>query len=459
VAEHQHTGLIISALRRVWNKTVARSRKPPVLPAGHRDFQNAKISTDLSALMDVLGVVQTRIVANSFLRAWIHWCNWTLIGLILFAAFHTQLAGSLAFAVALLASLTFGIWAWTWRNRMRPYECACLLDTRAGLQDRLSTSLWFGEEAHPEGFLLYQRKDALRHLPNLDVRFLFPIRFPELARRTLLMALIAGGLFVYRVYRPAPLTALLEKTWRSRLVQSLFSPRTPPVTNGAQHVKESPDQQAQASERRHSSDAADISANAWHDVDQDKPGLPTNQQPHDSFALRPPNSMNANQSLAQSFMQALKNMVSGQPEQDASSDTAPQQSPQRQDSSQPKNVSQNGAGNTSNQSGNESPRDSQQNGAQHIAGAGGQQRLPPNEPVKTSRPVVTPVVERVELEAKIFKDQRRMPVEPETGSSELGSGNVSVRKTAPTGGAQQQNIPDRYRSYVQRYFEHVRKGQ
>jgi hypothetical protein len=168
--------------------------------------------------------------------------------------------------------------------------------------------------------------------------------------------------------------------------------------------------------------------------------------------------MSGGQSIAQSFMQALKDMVTGPPEQDASSSAEPEPSPQRQNSPQPKTDSQDGAGNNLDQSGTQSSRDSQPTGSQPIASAGGPPPVP-KDPIKSSPLVVTPVVERVRLETKKFKDQKRMPIEPETGSSDLASGSVLMQRTATINGAEQENIPERYRSYVQRYFEHAKKGQ
>jgi hypothetical protein len=419
-------------------------------------FDNHKLTNDLRGLLGVLAAVQRRILANSFLRAWIRWWNWILIGLIVVAAVRTELAGSILLAAVLLATGALLVYAWEWRDRMNAYESACLLDAAAGLKDRLSTSLWFGETNHPEGFLLYQRRDALKRLPNLDVRTLFPIRPAALARRTLLLALAVSGLFLYRAYYPPPLKALLETTWHSQLLQSLLSPHRPPVANAAQRRPDLPDE-SQALERRESPDAIDASADVWHDL-VDKSSLSSNQQPHDASALRPLDSPNGNQSLAQSLEQAFKDMLSGDPDQNPSSDAGPPAPQQRQNSQQPKSAGDNSAGSNPDPSSTESSRNSDQNGAQLVAGAGGQKTLPKG-PVESSRPVVTPVVERVALEAKNFKDQKRMPVAPGTGAADLASGLVPAQGTVTINGAEQENIPERYRSYVQHYFEHTNKGQ
>lgn len=448
--------IILPVLTKAWHRLAARIGKRPGMVFPAHQPSSKKLSNDLDRLMDLLIVVRRRVLANSILRTWLQWGDWILIGLMVIAAIRTKWAGSIIAAAVLLTTAAFGICAREWRNRMSPYESACLLDTAAGLKDRLSTSIWFGETAHPEGLILYQRRDALKYLSNLDVRTLIPIRIATLARRTLLLSLLACGLFIYRVYRPAPLTAILKATWHSQLLQSGLSPRRLPVTSAVQQPQESTDSEMQALDQRQSSTATDTSADAWGNSDQDKPRL-AGQQPPDASGFHSLDSTNGNRSLAQSLMQTLKDIASGRPEENASSDASANPPLQRQDSTQPKNASQNATDNTSSQTGAESARNSQQNGAHHVAGAGGQ-RLPPKAPVESSPFVVTPVVERVPLEAKNFKGQKRMPVEPETGSAELASGNAASQRTATMNGAEKEDIPERYRSYVQRYFEH-QKGQ
>jgi hypothetical protein len=45
-------------------------------------------------------------------------------------------------------------------------------------------------------------------------------------------------------------------------------------------------------------------------------------------------------------------------------------------------------------------------------------------------------------------------VSPETGTAELPVRDVSPQAVAVINGAEQENIPARYRPYVQHYFEH-----
>ena len=46
----------------------------------------------------------------------------------------------------------------------------------------------------------------------------------------------------------------------------------------------------------------------------------------------------------------------------------------------------------------------------------------------------------------------------ETGSAQLGVRDISPQQDAVINGAEQENIPARYRFYVQRYFEHSNAG-
>ena len=66
--------------------------------------------------------------------------------------------------------------------------------------------------------------------------------------------------------------------------------------------------------------------------------------------------------------------------------------------------------------------------------------------------------DRVALESGNFKDEMRMRVPTETGTAQLGLRDVSPKQDAVTNGAEQENIPARYRFYVQRYFEHADNG-
>ena len=66
--------------------------------------------------------------------------------------------------------------------------------------------------------------------------------------------------------------------------------------------------------------------------------------------------------------------------------------------------------------------------------------------------------DRVALEASGLKEQIRMRALPETGTAQLPTRDVSSSAAAVINGAEQENIPARYRLYVQHYFEHAEDG-
>ena len=51
-----------------------------------------------------------------------------------------------------------------------------------------------------------------------------------------------------------------------------------------------------------------------------------------------------------------------------------------------------------------------------------------------------------------------MRVDTETGTAQLALRDASPQAEAVINGAEQENIPARYRLYVQRYFEHADSG-
>ncbi len=68
------------------------------------DFGKDNSSTDFHGLIDVLDAGRRRILANTFLRAWIGWWCWIFAGLIVAAAFLAKLAGAVILAGILLGA-------------------------------------------------------------------------------------------------------------------------------------------------------------------------------------------------------------------------------------------------------------------------------------------------------------------------------------------------------------------
>ena len=199
--------------------------------------------------------------------------------------------------------------------------------------------------------------DAISRLAKVDSGSLFPIHMPAAARRAFVLILIVAGLFIYRIHHKPPLVALLQTTARSSLVQSIFSPlvhamekdlqRTMALANlkpepQADEVRAgeaiptgddlwpSGDEKnaAKADAQEASSDAKDSDSQDEMQGPGDQEGLPSadaqqqeggeetqpgkNGNDNDGNAPTPADaqgSQSERQSLAQSMMQALKNMM------------------------------------------------------------------------------------------------------------------------------------------------------
>lgn len=478
-------------------------------PTLSRDFPKEKCAPELRGLLGTLQSIRGRILAGIFLGGWTAWSIWILIALLVVMAISAKLAIALILAAILATAGAAAILVWTWRTRISTYQTACRLDSAAHLEDRVSTALYLGDSENPGGIIERQRGDALARIAKVDPRGLFPLRAPVAAGRALVLLLLAAGLFVYRLHHKPPLVALLQTTVRSPLVQSVLSPlvnamekdlqrtlalvtskpETPadqarpgePLTTGDDLWQSSKDNAADAKEGQQDSlDAGDGAT----PQDQTQPGgnqtpspssesqqegndSPQSQNSKNSGDTTANNSQqqsgsqgsqNSKQSLSQSLMQALKNMMSSSPSQQAS-DRGNQQpqsnsqgAPQSGDSQQP------GASNSSKKGDSRGTSDAKQNAAQSASnGAGSQQGLKEMRKDADSHPV-NAVPDRVALEASGFKEQTRMQVDTDTGAAQLAVRDVSPQAQAVINGAEQENIPARYRLYVQRYFEHADNG-
>ena len=497
----------ISALREFWRRGFLgiRAQLPPNKPSFAGTFNEKASSPELHGLLATLTTVRQRILANSVLRGWTRWFVWLLIGMIAVAAVSAKLAGAL-FVIAILA--IFGaaaILAWTWRNRPSHYEAACLLDSAAGLQDRTSTAVYFGCLADPDGMVGKQRKDALVRFAKLDARGFFPVQFPGNVKRASVLVLLVAGLFAYRIHHQPPLVSLLQSTARSQLVQSIFSPIVHAMEKDLQRtmalVTMKPDATGEETQRGDTAlsgddlwkandekgpDAQDQKNSAdagGNDQPQDKLQAPGNQEGTPSGDPRQQDSNSQSQqgkggsesaegksqqqseqqapegrqSLEQSLMQALKNMMSNSPNQQ-SSNRANQQPPNGQGTPQSGNSHQPGATESDKRGESRGNSDAKQKATQTASeGAGSQQGSKELSKDQEMHPV-NAVPDRVALEASGFKEQTRMKIATETGTAQLALRDVSPQQDAVTNGAEQENIPARYRFYVQRYFEHADNG-
>lgn len=476
-------------------------------PSLSQDFPRQDCAPELHGLLDILMGIRKRILANIFLGGWTAWSMWILIGLIVVLAISVKLAIAMILAAILAAAGAGVILLWTWRTRLSTYQTACRLDSAASLQDRVSTAIYLGETKNPDGMIERQRGDALARMANLDPRGLFPLRAPAAFWRALGLVLVVSGLFVYRLHHKPPLVALLKTAARSPLVQSILSPLVNGVEKDLQRtvalITSKPES---LTEEARPGDSALSSDDLWQSSDdkgadakqgeqeslnagdgaapQDQMQSPGNQnasppsqsQQQGSDSPQSQNSKNSGdnnsnnsqkqsssqasqgsrESLSQSLMQALKNMMSNSPNQQSSN--SGKQQPNAQGAPQSGNAHQPGTSESDKKGDSHGSSDAKQKATESVSnGAGSQQGLKEMRKELDSHPV-TAVPDRVALESSGFKEQTRMRVDTETGSAQLALRDGASRQEAVINGAEQENIPPRYRLYVQRYFEHADDG-
>jgi hypothetical protein len=398
-------------------------------------------------------------------------------------------------------AVALGILAVIWRDRPSHYEVAKRLDSAAGLKDRLSTAIYLGAAENPGGMVGEQRKDALARVKKGDRRDLFPLEWPGNAKRGVALVVIVAGLFVYRVHHQPPLISLLQSTAHSQFVQSILSPIARAMEKDIQRtialVTAKPDTLGEETQRAEQAATDDLwksdekspatdqqqnTMDAQEQQDQMRPpgdqeGTPSadgRQQDSNSQAQESKNGNESNdgktqdqseqtgpqgrQSMGQSLMQALKNMMSKSPNQQSNNNRPNQQPPNSQGSPQSGNSNQPGATESDKRGDSKGNSDAKQKASQTASeGAGSQLGSKELRTDLESHPV-NAVPDRVALESSGFKEQTRMKVATETGSAQLAEHDQAPQQDAVTNGSEQENIPARYRFYVQRYFEHADNG-
>jgi len=504
---------LFSALRNTWNESFTWTRKQAYASrVSHGpDFGDQSWPPGLHALIDPLAAIRRRILTNAFLGGWTKLWTWILAGLIVAAAFSPKLAWAVisAGALVIFGAITGAIL--TWRARPSAYEAACRFDSAAGLHDRVSTAISLGVLENPDGMTLRQRQDAVLRAGRVNPEKLFPIRIPAAGRRAIMLGAAAAILFVYRIHYKPPIAALLQTTARSQLVQSILSPIVHAMEKDLQRTialvnskPDSPDDKVRPGKSPTAPDdlwkANDDQGSKAEDGQQDSPEA----NAADQMQEQPPSSMqggqgeakpadseqqqggdrqsqqanngsermggdtqqqsdsqdseNSHQSLSQSLMQALKNMLSNSPSQQANNQ-ANQKQPNSPGMPQSGNSRQPGSGEADKKGDSRGMSDAQQKATQNSSsGAGSQQGSKELKKDQTSLPV-NAVPDRVALESNGFKEQTRVRIDGGTGTARLPVRDVSPQAVAVTNGAEQENIPARYRLYVQHYFEHPESGQ
>lgn len=485
--------------RELFASDAARPLEHQILLA--RIFDRQALSSELHGLIETLKPIRRRILANSILLSWVKWFGWILIVLALVAAISSRLAGAIVFVSVVAIAVALGILAVIWRDRPSRYEVARRLDSAAGLKDRLSTAVYFGAVKDPDGIVGEQRKDALARAGKIDRGDLFRLVWPGDKKRAVALVLIVAGLFAYRVHHQPPLISLLQNTAHSQFVQSILAPMARAMEKDIQRtialVTAKPDRLGEETRRAEEaatedlwksdekSPATDQQKNAMDAGDQqdqmrppgDQDGTPSADGRQQDSNSQSQESKNGNesadgktqeqseqtgpqgrQSMGQSLMQALKNMMSKSPSQQSNSNRANQQPPNSQGSPQSGNSNQPGATESDKRGDSKGNSDAKQKASQTASeGAGSQQGTKELRTDLESHPV-NAVPDRVALESSGFKEQTRMKVPTETGSARLAESNQAPQQEAVTNGSEQENIPARYRFYVQRYFEHADNG-
>jgi hypothetical protein len=480
---------------------------PPFAWPGHGLGQQ-DFPAELHGLIEAALAVRERILANRFLRGWVRWWTWILVGLLAAAALSPRLAIPLISAAVVLALGGVAVGLRTWRTRPSPYEAACKLDSAAGLHDRFSTAIYFGAARSPDEMILCQRQDALKHLGRVNPRALFAVRLPATARRSVLLAMAVVGLLVYRVYYQPPVVTLLRAVARSQTAQAILNPLKQAVQQDIERMLALASQTADAMNEQKEVDANDSHDDLWKanekdasdqdagakqmqegdsgDAQQGQSGEQNGPQTESQTGMNSQdaqqqgassqsskssgasakansqqqnagNSQNSHESLTQSLVQALKNLLSSSQSQQKSDErNAKNHENSPQGPPQSANSQQTGSGESRDkqqQSGGISDAQQKQMTKENGAGAGSQpgyKQMKKNE----DQQVAKTLADRVVLQNNGSNENVRIRIPTETGKAKIALGDASPSGLAEVKGAEQENVPARYRSYVQHYFEH-----
>ncbi len=467
--------------------------------------------------MNEVETVHRRTLANRFLLRWNRYGQWGLLA-VLISAFFLPLAGVLIAALVILAGVTAAALVITWVKQPTAYESACQLDAAAGLKDRISTALHCASIASPDPMILHQRQDALEHLQRVQPKALFPIRIPATAGRTLLLVAVVAGFMAYRGNHRSPFANLLASSTQARaaagkppltfrqlearLKKLILGEKDgvagaegqPQSGQGLSAKMEQPPPEEPQADQKNSSDTADPQQDAseasQEDASEGQPQSDPGQQGDNPQGSQPQQADNSpaqgdsqkgdqqqspdrkeNQanspqppSLAQRIQQALKDLMakaSGQtppqgeqsPQQgDQPSNSQPSQQGQNQ-SSQPGQRPANNQGDANANANGGEPGQQPGTGDRPNGGRGIQQQAPGDNSMSAKAgPDVVP------LSMTNFQGDARIHTTTEPGKAKVPERDTAPRPMATTNGAEQGDVPLRYRTYVQRYFDRENKA-
>ena len=457
--------------------------------------------TEFRPLLDAIRVVQRRILANSLLHHWNRCLTWSLGGLLVAAAVLSLHALLVAAAVlAIVATLVAVVI--TWMARPSSYEAAWRLDQAAGLHDRLSTALHFAANERPDEMVSRQRRDALGRLAEADPRALFRMHLPTSLGRTAGIALAVVGMMLYQVNHKPPLLAVSEQVAQTRLARAILNPPPPEkekefkekllLTDDREAVDELDEKagldQASEGEIQETSEPANGDPSAPSDDPGGNEGQNTetesgnpeqsadgdqgsgdnqgDQQKGDRQDAGAQPQDKKSSSLAQKLTQALKDLMAKATGQQPRDQQNEQRMPQQQgnDPAQGQNQPQN-PGNQN--QGNQGARPPSQDSDAKANGSGpqmtnqqGEGNAPNGRGNNQSQLTKNPMLDAnatadvVPLAATTFKGQASVLTTAQPGQALVPQRDTSALPTATTNGAEQGDVPLRYRAYIQQYFNH-----
>jgi len=466
--------------------------------------------TEFRSLIDATRVVRRRTLVNNLLHYWNRCLAWSLAGVLLATALLSLHAVLISAAMLVAVAAVIGIVA-AWRSRPSAYEAACRLDAAAGLHDRLSTALHFATVDAPDEMVRHQRRDALGRLSQADPRALFTLQLPAASGRTAALALAVAGLLAYRVNHMPPLLAVSEQVAQTRLARAILTPRPPEKEKKFRErlvlsdereaedadlseragLDEVSDPEAQkgdtsSSEPGEASTSSEDQANseegesgeaepngASEDADpqaqKDVGREPANGQTGDESepGATPQQDKSSSSSLAQKIKEALKDLLAkatGQTPKGQQNDknvpSPPGNEPLQSQNSQQQNSQAPGARPTKSPQPDDTTKAKASGASPPMAGQQGEGNAPNGKDSGISQMSKNPTLEThptadiVSLAATKFRGQASVLTTAQAGTALVPLRDASAPPTATTDGAEQRDVPLRYRSYLQQYFNH-----
>ena len=453
---------------------------------------------EMHGLIEAVRVVNRRCFTNRFLRTTMRWAGWVLGTLLVAAAFSPLLRAVVISAGLLMVVMGLVTFLRMWRRRPSNYEAARELDEAAGLADRMSTALYFGAVRNPNEMILHQRRDALARLAHVHPQILFPFRLPPKTGRVALLALVAGVILALRVHSGPPVTALILRAARSNIAHAL-QPSLADIQKDILALTQRPAALPDATEVADLKPAEDLSKDRASDASPATAKVPSSQslegqqdanqaesdQKNPAATQQGQRSENAahqdasgksqdakgseqqgasgdQQSLTEKVLQSLKSLLADatgkqplrSPDPNSSNQQPASNSNPQPAANSPQNANQQNKpdGKASGQS--QSPQDRSQETVQDPGVGIGDSPRKQQQSAPVDRPFAGSLApDRVALESNQFREQGHVRLGAEPGTAEVPFRNISPQPVATTNGAEQENIPLRYRFYLQRYFD------